>query len=98
MHSYRTTSIQKVFTYMGLSGLAILILAGFTASLLKSTGLFLGLGLISLGVIGYTFSSYSGLPPGIKNNGVGYQSLTSRGIVAGVVGVMLTACYVILDV
>ena len=96
MHSYRITSIQKVFTYMGLSGLAVLILAGFTASFLKSTGLFLGLGLISIGIIGYTFSSYSGLPQGIKNNGVWYQSLTSRGIVAWVVGVILTAFYVLL--
>jgi hypothetical protein len=96
MHSYRTTSIQKVFTYIGLSGLAVLLLAGFTASFLKSTGLFLGLGFISIGVIGYTFSSYSGLPVGIKNNGVWYQSLTSRGIIAWAVGVVLTAFYIVL--
>ena len=96
MHSYRTTSIQKVFTYTGLGGLAVLILAGFTISFFKSTGLILGLSLISTGVIGYTYSSYLGLPAGIKNNGVWYRSLTSRGIVAWVVGVVLTAFYVVL--
>ena len=88
MHSYRTTSIQKVFTYIGLAGLAVIIIAGFGASIFKSTGLIFGLGLISTGVIGYTFSSYSGLPAGIKNNGIWYRSLASRGIVAWVVGVV----------
>ena len=96
MHSYRTTSIQKVFTYIGLAGLAVIIIAGFGASIFKSSGLIFGLGLICTGVIGYTFSSYSGLPAGIKNNGIWYRSLTSRGIVAWVVGVVLTAFYIIL--
>jgi polyferredoxin len=96
MHSYQITKEQKTFTYIGLSGLGVLLLTAFGVPLSASLALGLGLGLISLGVLGYTYSSYASLGAGIKNTGLAYRDLTSRGVIAWVSGVLLTSFYILL--
>ncbi len=51
---------------------------------------------VSIGSIWYIREKYSGNLPGIKNNGVWQDALTSRGIWAWILGVFLTGFYIIL--
>ncbi|MFZ1703536.1 MAG: 4Fe-4S dicluster domain-containing protein [Saprospiraceae bacterium] len=51
---------------------------------------------ISTGSIWYTFEVYKTTLPGIKNNGVWFSSLSSRGMVAWILGIFLTGFYVVL--
>lgn len=51
---------------------------------------------LSLGGILYWVASHHGTTPGIKNNGMVTTGLSSRGVVAIVLGVTLTAFYVVL--
>lgn len=51
---------------------------------------------IVAGVWLFARGRYSGLPEGIKNNGVWMQSLTNRGVLGWLLGVVLTGFYVLL--
>lgn len=84
--------------YTGLFGIAVLISAGISNTLGTSPQVLaaVALGLVSVGVLGYTYSSYASFGPGIKNNGVVFRSLTQRGVWAYASAVGLTAFYVLL--
>ncbi len=84
--------------YTGLFGIAVLISAGISNTLGTSPRVLaaIALGLVSVGVLGYTYSSYASFGPGIKNNGVVFRSLTQRGVWAYTSAVGLTAFYVLL--
>ena len=62
----------------------------------KGLHLATALGLIVIGTIMYSWRAYMTTAPGIKNNQVWMKSLTSRGILGWLVGVLLTGFYVIL--
>ncbi len=51
---------------------------------------------VSIGSILYTKGLYQNTTAGVKNNGVMFKSLTNRGLWAWVLGIVLTAFYVIL--
>jgi len=51
---------------------------------------------IILGIILYSHSMYLNKPAGIKNDGVWFRSLTARGLVGWVLGVVLTSFYILL--
>ena len=84
--------------YTGLFGIAVLVSAGISNTLGTSPQVLatIALGLVSIGVLGYTYSSYASFGPGIKNNGVVFRSLTQRGVWAYASAVGLTAFYVLL--
>lgn len=84
--------------YTGLFGIAVLISAGISNTLGTSPRVLaaIALGLVSVGVLGYIYSSYASFGPGIKNNGVVFRSLTQRGVWAYTSAVGLTAFYVLL--
>lgn len=89
--------IQKISSAIGLIGLFILILAIANVNFPNKTlFLSLGLGLISLGTIVFSYDLYKDKQPGIKNDGVWFKSMTSRGLFAWVTALGLTLFYVVL--
>lgn len=51
---------------------------------------------ILIGSLGYIFSIYKNEPWGIKNNNVWFKSLTNRGVLAWLLGILLTGFYILL--
>lgn len=91
------SSLQKVAVSMGMLGLLILVLASFQVQLpQKSLWLSLALGGIGGGVILFSAAAYGNKSAGIKNDGVWFKSISSRGLWAWVFGVVLTGFYIIL--
>lgn len=91
------TVAQKVFVFVGMLGLLVLLLATFNFQFPNKTlWLSLSLGAISVGTIGFSWSLYANTPSGIKNDGVWFKSLTSRGLWAWVFGILITLFYVVL--
>lgn len=87
----------KVASGIGILGLFVLILAFFNVQLPnKGIVLTLSLGLISAGIILYTNALYSGKSKGIKNDGIWFKSISSRGVLGWITGVILTAFYIVL--
>ena len=88
---------QKSATLIGLFGLFILVLAGFNINF-PNKALWLSISLISItaGIILFAQGSYTNKQEGIKNDGVWFKSITSRGFIAWVVGIILTGFYVVL--
>lgn len=83
--------------FCGFSAFVVLLLALFMPAI-RHSGFSLFLFLISLavGVTAYTIGLYRGHPAGIKNNGVWFESLTSRGLLAWLTALSLTGLYVAL--
>ncbi len=59
-------------------------------------GVFLAFALPCAGAAGYFILSYKDITPGIKNNGAYFNSLTSRGTLAWVAGIVMTGFYILL--
>lgn len=88
---------QKVALGIGVIGLFILVLALFNTNF-PNKGIFLtlALGLITIGVVIYTRDAYLTKLEGIKNDGLWFQSVSSRGVWGWLVGLILTAFYIVL--
>ena len=88
---------QKLASGMGMAGLVVLLLAAFNVDFPhKALWLGISLGAITLGTIWFGAVAYLGKHEGIKNDGVYFKSLSSRGLWAWVLGIGLTAFYVVL--
>ncbi|MBQ0739086.1 4Fe-4S binding protein, partial [Aquimarina celericrescens] len=91
------TVAQKLFVFVGMLGLLVFLLATFNFQFPNKTlWLSLSLGAISVGTIGFSWSLYANKSSGIKNDGVWFKSLTSRGLWAWVFGILITLFYVVL--
>ena len=90
-------SFQKLGTLIGITGLGIITLAGFNVDF-PNKGLWLSLSLtaITLGVIIFSYGAYNDTEPGIKNNGVWFKSVSSRGLLGWISGIVLTGFYIVL--
>ncbi|GAA4293735.1 4Fe-4S binding protein [Aestuariibaculum suncheonense] len=88
---------QKVALGLGLAGLFILMLAGFN-TYFPNKGLFLTLSLVCIatGTIIFSNALYLNKSKGIKNDGVWFKSISSRGTLGWITGVFLTGFYIIL--
>lgn len=88
---------QKIASAIGLSGLFILFLAAFNVGFTNKT-FWLTLSLITMagGTIWFAKAAYRHEPEGIKNNGIYFKSLTSRGLWAWLLGIGMTLFYIIL--
>lgn len=88
---------QKIATVLGLTGLAIILLAGFNVDF-PNKGVWLTVALVALtsGIILFAKGAYSGQLEGIKNHGVWFKSISSRGLWGWVAGLSLTGFYIIL--
>lgn len=90
-------TFQKLGTIMGLSGLAIVVLAAFNVSFPhKTLWLTASLILITSGILLYSWATYRNISSGIKNNGVWFHSISSRGFWAWIAGLSLTGFYIVL--
>lgn len=91
------TNKQKVALVLGLAGLMILALAFFNTDFPNKALFFtLSLALIFTGIFFYSREAYLSKPEGIKNDGVWFKSISSRGVWGWTVGVVLTAFYIVL--
>lgn len=94
-HPEGISNLQK----LGLAGVAvslfIFVLALFNA-IQSDYGIYLTTAVVLLagGGVLYGYEQYKGLPEGIKNNGVFHRSLSNRGAIGWVIGVILTTFYV----
>ncbi len=88
---------QKLALAIGLIGLLILALALLNINFPnKALFLSLSLGLITLGTVIYSREAYLTKQEGIKNDGVWFKSISSRGVIGWALGVILTTFYIIL--
>ena len=95
-HPDKTDAIQKAGLALAGLGLLTFFLAWGNVPIPKALGLAVALGGIIIGTTIYSWRLYKNEPEGIKNNGVMFKSLTSRGVIGWTVGVILTAFYVLL--
>ncbi|MGB5237777.1 MAG: 4Fe-4S dicluster domain-containing protein [Flavobacteriaceae bacterium] len=88
---------QKMATLLGLTGLFIIVLAAFNVSF-PNRGLWLSISLLSIfaGVIWFSREAYINRHEGIKNDGVWFKSVSSRGLWGWVSGILLTGFYIVL--
>ncbi len=89
-------TLQKIaLAFVGLGTLGLLITwAGVNIS---SLGMFLVSFIgITVGSLLFTYASYSGKIPGIKNNGVFFKGISAQGVVAWILAIVVTGFYVCL--
>ncbi len=95
-NAYKTRVIKKASISSMVMGLFILVLASFNVSLNSNVFLPLSLGLILFGSILYSRELYVNKLPGVKNNGVWFNPLSSRGWIGWITGIVLTGFYVLI--
>ncbi len=89
--------LQKLTSAIGIAGLTILIAATFGVTFPNATAwLIASLGLMTVGVVSFSYVTYLQQPAGIKNNNIWHDRISSRGISAWVAGVAITAFYIVL--
>ncbi|MFB9052066.1 4Fe-4S binding protein [Formosa undariae] len=91
------TNKQKIALAIGVIGLFIMALALLNTDF-PNKGLFLTLSLVAIfgGVIVYSREAYLNKLEGIKNDGVWFKSISSRGVLGWILGVVLTSFYIVL--
>ncbi|MFD2551082.1 4Fe-4S binding protein [Bizionia sediminis] len=94
--AYNASPKQKIFLAIGTIGLFILVLALFNYSSTTGFTLSAALFLIALGVVGYAITTYAHQLAGIKNDGVYFKSVSSRGLWGWLTGIVLTLFYIVL--
>ncbi|WP_378178929.1 4Fe-4S binding protein [Aquimarina sp. SS2-1] len=88
---------QKIAVAIGFTGLFILVLALLNTNF-PNQGVFLALSLvlITVGTIIFANDAYLTKLEGIKNDGVWLKSISSRGMLGWIAGVVLTGFYIVL--
>jgi len=89
--------VQKIATVIGLAGLGILLLAAFNLNF-PNKGLWLTIALVAIttGIILFAKGAYSEQLEGIKNHGVWFKSISSRGLWGWIAGLSMTGFYIVL--
>lgn len=89
--------VQKLSVVIGLAGILVLLFACLDIQFVMSPAyLIVSMVLISAGVILFSWRTFYIKPAGIKNDGLWHRSLTSRGLWGWILGVGVTAFYVLL--
>lgn len=88
---------QKLASALGMAGLSILVLALFNVNFPnKSLWLTISLLAILAGISWFSWMAYGNKTEGIKNNGVWFKSISGRGLWGWLLGIWLTAFYIVL--
>lgn len=88
---------QKIAVLLGVIGLFILCLTLLNTDFPnKAVFLALALGLIAIGTILFANNAYLTKLEGIKNDGVWFKSISSRGMLGWITGIVLTSFYIVL--
>jgi len=91
------TRNQKLATLLGMFGLAIVVLAAFNVNFPnKALWLAISMSSILVGTIWFSWDAYLDKAPGIKNDGVWFKSISSKGFWGWIAGITLTGFYIIL--
>ena len=91
------SSKQKIAVFIGVVGLFILTLALLNINFPNKTlFLTLSLGCIAAGTVIFANDMYLTKLEGIKNDGVWFKSISSRGILGWITGIVLTLFYIVL--
>ncbi|MBF2708072.1 4Fe-4S binding protein [Flavobacterium soyangense] len=89
------SNYQKLGFGIGFLGLFILALAFFNVTFPNKTlWLVVSITAIFTGIIIYANKTYLSKPEGIQNNGVWFKSLSSKGMLGWITGILLTSFYV----
>ncbi len=89
--------VQKIAAAIGGLGLLILLVSWVGVDLPnKGFWLIISLITISLGTTLYAYQTYLNSPEGVKNNGVWFRSLTNRGLIGWIAGIVITGFYICL--
>ena len=89
--------ILKIASVIIAIGLILLIVAAFGGgSIYPLTFLLASIGVLSIGLILYVYNTLGKQIPGVKNNHVWFHSISSKGTIGWILGVLLTGFYVIL--
>ena len=91
-----TDALQKLGLVLAGIGILILFLSWGNIPISPQIGLSISLTGILAGVAIYAYRAYIKHPEGIRNNGVWFKSLTGRGVLGWVLGIVLTGFYVLL--
>ncbi|MEP2057255.1 MAG: 4Fe-4S dicluster domain-containing protein [Maribacter litoralis] len=88
---------QKLAVLTGMTGMGILILQLFNLNL-GNSALWLSVAILAIfaGIIWFSQAEYAHKHKGIKNDGVWFKSMSSRGVLAWMAGVALTGFYIVL--
>ena len=88
---------QKLAVVTGMIGLGILILQLFNLNL-GNTALWLTISIVAIfaGIIWFSQAAYANKHKGIKNDGVWFKSISSRGVLGWITGIALTGFYIVL--
>ncbi|TYC12101.1 4Fe-4S binding protein [Bizionia gelidisalsuginis] len=96
-NSKQLSTQQKLASGIGILGLFILVLALFNVNFPnRAITLTLALGLMATGAIWFANNAYLTKSKGIKNDGVYFKSISSRGLVGWITGIALTSFYIVL--
>ena len=88
---------QKLAVLLGISGLFVLTLAAFNFNFPdKNFWLYSSLSAIGIGVIWFAQATYAHKTEGIKNDQVWFKSITNRGVLGWITGLILTGFYIVL--
>jgi len=89
---------QKLATAIGLIGFFILLIALFNVGFPGGKTVWLATSLImmAVGIVWFAHAAYANKHEGIKNDGVYFKSLTSRGFWGWIVGISMTLFYIVL--
>jgi len=88
---------QKLATFLGLTGLFILLLASFNIDFPnKNLWFYASLSAIFIGVVWFAQATYAHKTEGIKNDQIWFRSITNRGILGWITGLVLTGFYIVL--
>lgn len=91
------SSKQKIGVGLGIVGLFILVLALLNTNFPNiGLALFTSLTLLTTGTIVFANDAYLKKSKGIKNDGVWFKSISSRGLLGWISGVALTGFYIVL--
>ena len=91
------STLQKIAVLIGVTGLFILVLALFNTNFPnKAMVLTSSLGFIAIGTVMFSRDAYLKKLEGIKNDGVWFKSISSRGALGWITGIVLTGFYIVL--
>lgn len=95
-YSKNTTWAQRIGLLLSAGGVGIMLVAWLGKIHFDPSWIYFSLmaGLMTVGVLLYTYGTYANHTAGIKNNHVMFNSLTSRGVLGFVVGIILTVFYI----
>ncbi len=90
-------TLQKIaLTFIAIGTLGLIIAWASAGSFSPRSMFLLSFSGMTIGSLLFTYSLYKNKIPGIKNNGVFFKGITSRGAIAWILGIVITGFYICL--